>query len=89
MLVGAATLAAVVALDLTADPGELQDPVILPVLTVGCLLTGLGFGWAALAEYDAPVAGPPWRQGARVGLVISYGLLAVGLFLYVVALHSV
>jgi hypothetical protein len=87
-LVAAATLAAIVALDLTAEPGEYQDPVILPVLTGGCLLSGLGFGLAALAEYGALSADPPWRHRVQVGLVISYGLLAVGLFLYVVALHT-
>jgi hypothetical protein len=85
-LVAAATLAAIVALDRTADAGEYRDPVILPIVTVGCLLCGLGLGLAALLEYGE--ADRQLHKPLRIGLVLSYGLLAVGLFLYVVALHT-
>ncbi len=87
-----ATLAAIVVLARTADPGHYRDPVILPVLTAGCLLSGFGLGLVAVVEYRALRADPPLRPrgrtGLRIALAITYGLLAVGLFLYLVALHT-
>ena len=92
-LVAAATLAAVVVLARAAAPGQYRDPVILPVLTAGCSLSGICLGLAAVLEYraiggDRPVA-PRGRTGRRIALVITYGLVAAGLFLYLVAVHTV
>jgi hypothetical protein len=86
--VAAATLGVVVALDVTAVAGRYEHRMILPILTVGCLLSGLGLGLAAVAEYDTFSPDPGSRQRARVGLVIGYALLAVVLFVYAAALNT-